>query len=256
MSATARQTREAIKILFLGQCLNYGYAGVSPSSTFNSLAASSLRIRFPQINFLFGSKFLYHPIGLQAVLSHRLTLSPPDIMIISVPAAFASTPWRVNRVYEIAPEIVDTARSFLQKLRAKMGDGTIHRTTPLDKLFTTHPPLAIGEYERLIEDGVRYCQANSCRVILMGPGRFNEDTLENYQLHSPALWSSVNQMVARIGQRMNVSVIDAQEALGGHGGEVYLPNNHRWSTFGHELVAREVESILAREISEARLVLH
>jgi len=255
MSATALPARENIRILFLGQCLNYGYSGVPPSSTFNSLAASSLRIRFPQINFLFGSKFLYHPIGLQAVLSHRLTLASPDIIIISVPAAFAATAWRVSRVYEIAPELVDTARSFLQKLRAKMGDGTIHRTTPLDKLFSTHPPLAIDDYERLIEAGVRYCQANSCRVILMGPGRFNEDSYEEYQ-QSPALWSSVNQMVARLGQRMKVSVIDAQEALGEYGGEVYLPNNHRWSAFGHEIVSREVESILAREIPKLYTAIH
>lgn len=248
MSAAASRERETIRILFMGQCLNYGYEGVPRSAAFTTIAASALKLRFPQINFLFASKYLYHPFGLRALLSHRLTLARPDILIISAPAMYTSTTWRVNRIYEIAPEIVDTARSFLQKLSAKINNTVMPRTTPLDKLFATHPPLTIDEYERLIEDGVRLCQATSCRVLLMGPGRFNEDTAEEYEVHSPASWAEVNRMVARIGQRLKVSVIDAQEALGGHGGEVFLPRNHRWSTRGHEIVAREVESIIASEI--------
>jgi hypothetical protein len=34
-------------VLFLGQCLQYGYANVSKSATFANLAASMLRVRFP-----------------------------------------------------------------------------------------------------------------------------------------------------------------------------------------------------------------
>jgi hypothetical protein len=56
-------------------------------------------------------------------------------------------------------------------------------------------------------------------------------------------------MVISLGQRLNASVIDSYEALGGYGGEVFLPNNHRWSQAGHEIIAREVESVLAREIT-------
>jgi hypothetical protein len=250
MSGNGREGDKTIKILFLGQCLNYGYAGVPASATFNKVAAAALRARFPNASFLFRSKYLYHPKGLNALLAHRMLLSRPDIVIINAPAMYAATSWRVNRVYEMAPEIVDTARSFLQKLSARMNNSpNLPMTTPLDKLFTTHPPIEVSEYERLLEEGVKICLANFCRVILMGPGRFNEDTLEDYQAHSPALWTAVNRMVIDLGRRLNVSVIDSHEVLAGYGGEVFMPNNHRWSPAGHEIIAREVESVLAREIT-------
>src|ERR1700759_5391796 len=107
---------KTVKVLFMGQCLNYGYAGVPRAMTFNHVAASLLRARFPHIPFAFRSKFLYHPRGLNALLTHRMAFSRPDLLIIGLPAIYAATSWRVNRVYEMAPEIVDTARSFLQKL--------------------------------------------------------------------------------------------------------------------------------------------
>ncbi|HEY7911473.1 MAG TPA: hypothetical protein VIG62_06135 [Blastocatellia bacterium] len=250
MNRNGREAGKTIKILFLGQCLNYGYAGVPQSATFNSVAAAALRARFPNASFIFRSKYLYHPRGLNALLAHRMVLSRPDIVIINAPAMYAATSWRVNRVYEIAPEIVDTARSLLQKISAKINNSSgLPQTTPLDKLFVIHPPIEISEYERLLDEAVKLCQENFCRVILMGPGRFNEDTHEDYQAHSPALWMAVNRMVISLGQRLNVSVIDSYEALGGYGGEVFLPNNHRWSQAGHEIIAREVESVLAREIT-------
>src|SRR2546423_7181531 len=135
-----------IKVLFMGQCLNYGYAGVPPSATFNQAAASLLQARFPQIPFMFRSKYLYHPRGLQALLAHRMAFARPDLLIIGLPASYAATSWRVNRVYEMAPEIIDTARSFLQKLHARKNNSpNLPMATPLDKLFTTHPPLALDE---------------------------------------------------------------------------------------------------------------
>jgi len=98
-----------VKVLFIGQCLQYGYQNVTSSSTFSSRAAAMLRARFPDLRFKFDHKFLYHPTGLKAILKHRVLLSPPDVLIINLPAMYAARPWRVNLVYEMAPELVDTA---------------------------------------------------------------------------------------------------------------------------------------------------
>ena len=178
-----------------------------------------LRTRFPTVKFRFGIKHLYHLSGLKAILKHRLMMAQPDIAVISLPAMFAATSWRVNLVYEMAPEIVDTARSFMQMVEAKIS-GTRKAETLIDKAVSIRPPITLGEYERLIDEAVEHCpRTSSCRVVLMGPGRFNEDSAESYTNHSPEVWSSVNRMVLRSGQRLDVPVIDAQEALGGYGGE-------------------------------------
>jgi hypothetical protein len=242
----------SIKVLFLGQCLQYGYANVSKSSTFAVLAASMLRVRFPGLSFKFDFKYLYHPSGLKAILKHRMLLSRPDVALINLPAMYAATAWRVNLVYQMAPELVDTARSFMQKIEAKIrGSNQPQQTTMLDNAFATRRPISIGEYENLIQEALGDCKrASSCRFVLMGPGRFNEDTIEDYAVHSPELWSSVNQMVLRVGKRLDLAVINAQEALADYGGEVFTPNNHRWSEYGHEVIAREVESALASQVTE------
>ncbi|MEK6410671.1 MAG: hypothetical protein AABN34_27410 [Acidobacteriota bacterium] len=241
---------KSIKILFLGQCLQYGYQNLDRSLTFVALAISNLEARFPQLELQLDLKQLYHPKGLKAILRHRLLLSRPDIVVISVIGSFAAVYTRVNLLYEMAPEIVDTARSFLQKVEAKRsGTGDLVKSnTPIDKLFALHPPLALDEYERLIMEGIELCRTSACRVVLMGPGRFNEDTNENYAIPSPSLWPSVNEMVGRIGKSTNTAVIDVQSALSEHGGEVFLPNNIRWSRVGHQIVAREVERVLASQI--------
>ena len=242
----------SIKVLFLGQCLQYGYANVSKSATFAQLAASMLRVRFPGLTFKFDFKYLYHPTGLKAILKHRLLLSRPDVALINLPAMYAARSWRVNLVYEMAPELVDTARSFMQTVEARVrGDGQRLQATMLDKAFAVRRPISIDEYESLVEQAVGDCKrASSCRIVLMGPGRFNEDTIENYAVHSPELWSSVNEMVLRVGRRLDVAVINAQEALAEYGGEVFTPNNHRWSEYGHEVIAREVEAALASQVAE------
>jgi hypothetical protein len=239
----------SIKVLFLGQCLQYGYANVSKSATFADLAASMLRVRFPGLSFKFDFKFLYHPTGLKAILKHRLLLSRPDVALINLPAMFTARPWRVNLVYEMAPELVDTARSFMQTIEARVrGSNGRQQATMLDKAFAVRPPISIEEYESLIEEAVADCKrASSCRIVLMGPGRFNEDTIENYAVHSPEVWSSVNEMVMRVGERLNVAVINAQAALAEYGAEVFIPANHRWSEYGHEVIAREVEAALASQ---------
>ena len=242
----------SIKVLFLGQCLQYGYANVRKSATFADLAASMLRVRFPGLRFKFDFKFLYHPVGLKAILKHRLLLSRPDVALINLPAMFSARPWRVNLVYEMAPELVDTARSFMQKVEGKLrGDNQQHQTTMLDKTFAVRQPISLEEYETLIEDAVKDAtNSSSCRIVLMGPGRFNEDTNEDYAVHSPEVWSAVNEMVLRVGKRLGVAVINAQAALSDYGAEVFTPSNHRWSEYGHEVIAREVEAALASQIAQ------
>ena len=242
----------SIKVLFLGQCLQYGYANVSKSSTFADLAASMLRLRFPDLSFKFDFKYLYHPSGLKAILKHRILLSRPDVALINLPALYAATAWRVNLVYEMAPELVDTARSFMRKVEAKIkGSSGPQQATMLDKAFAIRHPISLGDYESLVEEAVQECKrTSSCRIVLMGPGRFNEDSVEDYAMHSPELWSAVNQMVLQVGKRLDVAVINAQEALAEYGREVFTPNNHRWSEYGHEVIAREVESALASQVTE------
>ena len=244
----------SIKVLFLGQCLQYGYANVSKSATFANLAASMLRMRFPGLTFKFDFKYLYHPSGLKAILKHRLLLSRPDVALINLPAMYAARAWRVNLVYEMAPELVDTARSFMQTVEAKIrGSNEPQQATMLDKAFAVRRPISIDEYESLVQEAVENCKrASSCRIVLMGPGRFNEDSIEDYAVHSPELWSSVNEMVLRVGKRLDVAVINAQEALAEYGGEVFTRNNHRWSEYGHEVIAREVESALASQVAKLR----
>jgi hypothetical protein len=248
------KTTGTLKVLFLGQCLQYGYENVSRSATFADLAASMLRVRFPGLTFKFDFKFLYHPTGLKAILKHRLLLSRPDVALINLPAMYAARAWRVNLVYEKAPELVDTARSFMQTIEAKMrGRNDRQQATMLDKAFAVRRPISICDYERLIHDAVDDGKrVSQCRIVLMGPGRFNEDSIEDYAVHSPELWASVNQMVLRVGKRLGVPVINAQEALEEYGGEVFMPRNHRWSEYGHEVIAREVESALALQVAAIR----
>ena len=244
-----------VKVLFVGQCLQYGYANITRSSAFTSLTAAMLRTRFPGLRFKFDLKFLYHPIGLKAILKHRVLLSRPDVVIISLPAMYAATTWRVNMVYEMAPELVDTARSFMQKVEAKAkGLSGQQASTLLDGLFARRQPISLDEYERVVQEALQECKrTSSCSVVLIGPGRFNEDSAEVYAEHSPELWSSVNQMVLRIGRRLNVPAVNVQEALAEYGNEVFAPNNHRWSEFGHEVVAREVEAVVASQVGKLTL---
>ena len=221
---------------------------------------SMLKTRFPGLSFKYANKYLHHPTGLKPHLRRRLLLTKPDIVILSLPAIFASTPWRVSLLYQIAPEVIDTARSLRQKIEARLME--MHRGSAPAKMAeikaalypsVVHPPLSIAEYERLIEEGIAICRSmRSCRVVLVGPGRFNEDTVEKHPVNTPELWAAVNEMILRVGRRTGAGVINAQEALAEHDGEVFLPGNHRFSTYGHEVVAREVEAVLASQIMMLR----
>jgi hypothetical protein len=249
VSLTALQGR-SLKVLFLGQCIQYGYEGVDKSATFVSLTGPHLKRQFPQMNLRLDLKHLYHPKGLKAILKHRLLFSRPDIVGISVVATFAAAYTRVNLLYEIAPEVVDTARSFLQKVEAKgAGRSQVNAGTSLDRFLSWHPPLALDEYARLVNEGVELCQAAGCRVVLLGPGRFNDDAeMVGYAAPSPELWASVNEMVRGLSKAKGVAMVDCSGALSDHGGEVFLRDNIRYSPFGHQVLAREVARVLASEI--------
>ena len=251
MSANASQShRQNLKVLFLGQCIQYGYEGVDKSATFVSQAGPHLKRQFPQVELRLDLKHLFHPRGLKAILKHRLLFSRPDIVVISVVATFAAAYTRVNMLYEMAPEVVDTARSFFQKIEAKgAGRKQVNASTSLDRFLSWHPPIALDEYERLINEGVELCQAAGCRVVLLGPGRFNEDAhMVGYSNPSPAIWSSVNDMVRGLSRAKDVAMVDCSGALSEHGGEVFLRDNIRYSAFGHQVLAREVARVLASEI--------
>jgi len=250
-------SKRKIKVLFLGQCLQFGYDGVPAPATYTSLARAALSTRFPELDFRFGLRMLFHPKGIKSLLRYRLAAFKPDIVVITALATFTATPWRTGVLYEIAPEIVITARAFVQRLDARFRSGMafghlLDRT--LDKTLSlrphiTRPPLELDEYERLLEDGINQCRrAKSRRVVLMGPGGFNEDSKVDLALQSPKLWSSVNQMVLRLGKRLEAPVINAHEALHEFSGEMYLPNEHRFSLRGQGVVAREVEAVLADQV--------
>lgn len=242
-----------LSILFVGQCLMSGHDSVDPASTYVGQAISGVTEQFPQLKIKYSRKHLHHPKGLKAILSHRLMVSRPDIVVISAIASFAALYTRVNMLYEIAPEVMDTARDFLQKLQSAATGTAVHLKpeTSLDKLVAFHPPIEIDEYEQIIDRGVEMCKASGVRVVIVGPGRFNEDVRDNYSIPSgdlPGVFASINEMVRRVGERADIPVVDAQGALSEHSGEVFLRDNIRWSQFGHHLVARELERVLASEI--------
>jgi hypothetical protein len=252
-----RISRRNVRVLFLGQCLQSGYDGVPASATYTHLARAALSTRFAELDFIFETRMVFHPKGLKALLRYRLATFRPDIVVITALATYTATSWRTGILYEMAPEIVVTARSFIERLDAKLKSGptfgklldkTLGRTYGL-RPHVVHPPLQLDEYERLLEDGITQCRRSSHRVALLGPGGFNEDTKNDFELQSPELWSTVNQMVLGLGKRLNVPVINAQEALHEHSGEVYLRNDHKFSQYGQVVIAREVEAVLAVEVA-------
>jgi hypothetical protein len=238
--------QKTVNVLLLGQCLQYGYPGVEDSETFPHLAKRTLSSRFPNLTFNFNLKYLYHPVGLKPILAHRLMRSNPDVVIISVSAIFVASSWRVGYVYEIAPEVLDTARSFMQKVEAGIkGEKSRSSKTALDNLFHRRAPLLIEEYKSYLREGIELCRNSNVRsVVLMGPSYFDEDTKEGYPLESPEVWLSVNRMVLALGEEMKVPVINTQGLLLDCGREALLPHSIKYSRFGHKMVALEVDRVL------------
>lgn len=250
-------TRRKIKVLFIGQCLQFGYEDVQPRETYPALAHAALSVRYPQVNFVFETKMLFHPNGLKAMLRYRLPTFRPDIVVITALATYAATHWRTGILYELAPELAITARAFIEKLDAKLRRGPtfgalLNRT--LDGTYAlrphvVHPPLRLDEYEQMLEDGINQCRRGSRRVVLMGPGGFNEYNKNDFEFQSPKLWSAVNQMVHSLGKRKDVAVINTQDALHEHDCDVFLREDHKFSRKGQTVVAREVEAVLATEVA-------
>ena len=166
-----------------------------------------------------------------------------------LPAWFASGPCRVNLVYLMAPDLVFTAHAFVQQIARRIRSDSV-----LARLFAKRsallpssilPPVTCEDYERVIEDAVDLCQRTStCRMVLIGPGGFNEDAADTIG-QSPDLCSSINEMILRVGERHGLPVINAFEVLAEEGGSVFLPRDYRWSAHGHHVVAREIESVLS-----------
>src|SRR5262249_46537852 len=147
-----------------------------------------------------------------------------------------------------------SARAFLQKI-----DSRIRSDKAFEKLFDkargmglgpvlTRPPLTLDEYERLIKEAILFCRSkSSCRLVLMGPGGFNNDTKSNYGNHSPELCSTVNEMVHRVGKQYGIPVVDALGAFGEYTGEVYLHADLKYSSFGHVVAAREIVHVFTSQ---------
>jgi hypothetical protein len=234
----------------LGQCITSG-VGVEEGASYPELTKRFLSLRFPTLSFQVSLLPMLHPTGLKALINSCLP-SRPDVILISLPAIFASIPYRANQVYLQAPEIMQAARKFIRLIESK-----IRRDSTLTKLFAKRgglmptsviAPLTVTEYERLITEAVVFCLSESdCRLVLLGPGGFNEDT-EIPDLKSPELCSAVNQMILRIGKRYSVPVINAYEWATNQGGKVFQRGNHRWNAAAHETMARAIESVIAAQL--------
>jgi hypothetical protein len=250
----ATQQSNKIKILFLGQCIAAGY-NVGSSNAYPILTKAMLSTRFPTFTFEIDFRPLLHPSGLKPLLKASLSLKP-DIIFLSLPAIFAATPFRVNSLYLLSPDIMNVARSFVQKL-----ESAVRTDSRFAKLLTkksalmptvVRPAVGVDDYERLIEDAVKSCQKLSkCRIVFMGPGGFNEYTKDGDEL-TPELFKSINEMIINLGVRLGVATMNANELMAEQDGSVFLRDNQKWSEEGHKIMAQELTSVLTSEIVKLR----
>ena len=240
-----------INIQFLGQCIAMN-SDARLASAYPEITQQMLSASFPALSFRTNVCMLSHPRGLKALVRSRLSLFQPDIMVISLPAMFAAKSTGVDLINQLAPELTVTARSFLrridQKLTGGLGLQTLVKNTLKWRPTAVYAPLAIDEYERLIDEAVEYSrQTSACRVILFGPGGLNEDTKTD-TAGTPELTSAVNQMVLRASQRLGVPVVNASDLMAGHDAGVFMPGSNVYSQRGHQVIAREVYSIIASQV--------
>ena len=254
--ATPSKTRRPLRILFLGQCIAAG-CGVDGASSYPRLIQQMLSAQFPELCFEIAFKPLLHPTGLKVLIQSSLSFDS-DIIFIGLPAMFAAIPFRVNSLYLAAPDIMRIARSFVEKIesRIRRDSGLARVLGKRSALVPTVvcPPVSCDEYERLIEDAVTFCrQSSTCRVILMGPGGFNEDATIEY-LKSPDVCSVINQMILRVGERLGVPVVNAHDRMTSLGGKAFFRGNHRWNQYGHDVMSREIQSLIASEVKALSVV--
>lgn len=248
------QQSNKIKILFLGQCIAAGFS-VGASNAYPNIAKALLHKRFPALDFEIDFRPLLHPSGLKSLMKASLALKP-DIIFLSLPAIFAAIPFRVNSLYLLSPDVMNLARTFLRKIESSVG-----RNSKFAKLFEkksvfmptmVRPALQVDDYERLIEEAVLFCQQTSdCKLVLMGPGGFNEDTRDGDEL-TPELFQTLNEKIINLGKRLNVAVVNANDAMAAQDGSVFLRDNQKWSAAGHQIMAQELTSVLTAEIVKLR----
>jgi hypothetical protein len=241
----------AVRIQFLGQCIALGRDGIGSERAYPYLVRQALGDRFPQTTFKIHVTQLAHPRGLKALLRARVVLFRPDIVVVSLPAYFTSIPTRVDLLTHLAPELMVTARSFLQKVDARTGrNGKLEQLAKRTARPTAfYQPLDLEEYERLAADALRHCMNTStCRIVLVGPGGFNEYS-EAGTLKSPADHEAVNEMVIRLGHKLGLPVVDVSGLIGQYDSSVFLPASHAWSLRGQQLASSEIASVLALQVS-------
>jgi hypothetical protein len=251
---STNQPSNKIKILFLGQCIAAGFS-VGEANAYPTITKALLQTRFPALDFEIDFRPLLHPSGLKPLLKTAIALKP-DIIFLSLPAIFAAIPFRVNSLYLLSPDIMNLARTFVRKIEA-----SVRRDSKFAKILEkksalmptmVRPAVQVTDYERLIEEAVIYCQQSSeCRLVLMGPGGFNEDTKEIDEL-TPELFRSLNQAIINLGRRLGVAVVNANDAMADQDNGVFLRDNQRWSAAGHQVMAQELTSVLASEITKLK----
>ena len=246
---------DKIKIQFLGQCIALKSEG-RVSSAYPEIAQQMLRASFPSVAFKSNVAKLSHPNGLKALVRSRLSLFKPDIMVISLPAMLAAIPTGVDLINQLAPELTVSARSFLHRIDQKLTGGNALETLLKQKVkwrpTALYAPLAIDEYEALIDEAVEFSHTTSaCRLILLGPGGVNEDTKTD-TAGTPELTSKVNRMVLRASQRLGVAAVNASDLMAEHDDSVFLPGSNVYSQRGQEVIAREVCSVITSQISAPR----
>jgi len=164
----------------------------------------------------------------------------------------------VNLLYLQAPGVMMMARSFLSRIESKIkADSRLSRLFARKSVLqptTILPALSVDNYEQCVSEAVDLCQQpGGCRVILMGPGGFNEYS-EDGNLESPELASAVNRMLLKVAAEKGVPFVNAYELADDHTVDIYLPETHRWGLLGHEIMAREIEQVLASEIAASGTV--
>jgi hypothetical protein len=251
---STRRPQNKVKIYFLGQCIAAGFS-VGEANAYPTITRALLESRFPNLDFDIEFKPLLHPTGLKPLLKASLA-GKPDIIFLSLPAIFATTAFRVNSLYLLYPDMMNLARGFIRKI-----ESAVRRDSRFAKLIEKksvlmptmlRPAVKLEDYQRLIEEALLFCrQTSPCRLVMMGPGGFNLDTREKNEL-TPEIFDSLNQIIIEIGKRSGIAVVNANDAMAEQDSRVFLRDNQRWSDEGHQLMAQELTSVLALEISKLK----
>lgn len=247
-----QKNHHQIRIVILGQCIASG-VGVGENAAYPRLVERMLKTQFPATVFHTSVYPFIHPTGLLPLLKSVLS-ARPDIILLSVPATFASSTWRGNALYLQAPDVMMMARAFLRKiepgLKRNLRLWRLYERKSLLLPTSVCPAVTAEEYERLLTEAISYSQQqSSARLVLLGPGGFNEYVSANDgTISTPELGTTINQMVLRVGQRMKLPVINAYDFMADQRTEVYLPENHRWGLEGHQVMSREICAVFASEV--------